>query len=79
MKFYNREKEIVELKRVQEFAFTQNSRIIVVKGRIRSIGKTSFIKPVLKETHASFFLLEEYESGNTNNSEVFKTQRDGKI
>lgn len=30
MKFYNREKEIAELKRVQELAFGQNSRMIVV-------------------------------------------------
>ena len=40
MKFYNREKEIAELKRVQELAFGQNSRMIVVTGR-RRIGKTS--------------------------------------
>ena len=33
MKFYNREKEVAELKRVQELAFTQNSRMIVVTGR----------------------------------------------
>ena len=32
MKFYNREKEIAELKRVQELAFGQNSRMIVVTG-----------------------------------------------
>lgn len=38
MKFYNREKEIAELKRVQELAFGQNSRMIVVTGR-RRIGK----------------------------------------
>ena len=31
MKFYNREKEVAELKRVQELAFTQNSRMIVVQ------------------------------------------------
>ena len=36
MKFYNREKEIAELKRVQELAFGQNSRMIVVTGRRRS-------------------------------------------
>ena len=35
MKFYNREKEVAELKRVQELAFTQNSRMIVVTGRRR--------------------------------------------
>ena len=47
MKFYNREKEIAELKRVQELAFGQNSRMIVVTGR-RRIGKTSLIKQALK-------------------------------
>ena len=49
MKFYNREKEVAELKRVQELAFTQNSRMIVVTGR-RRIGKTSLIKEALKGT-----------------------------
>lgn len=49
MKFYNREKEVAELKRVQELAFTQNSRMIVVTGR-RRIGKTSLIKQALKGT-----------------------------
>ena len=49
MKFYNREKEIAELKRVQELAFGQNSRMIVVTGR-RRIGKTSLIKQALKGT-----------------------------
>lgn len=47
IKFYNREKEVAELKRVQELAFTQNSRMIVVTGR-RRIGKTSLIKEALK-------------------------------
>ena len=50
MKFYNREKEVAELKRVQELAFTQNSRMIVVTGR-RRIGKTSLIKEALKGTN----------------------------
>lgn len=49
MKFYNREKEVAELKRVQGLAFTQNSRMIVVTGR-RRIGKTSLIKQALKGT-----------------------------
>lgn len=49
MKFYNREKEIAEIRRVQKLAFTQNSRMIVVTGR-RRIGKTSLIKQALKDT-----------------------------
>ena len=56
MKFYNREKEIAELKRVQELAFTQNSRMIVVTGR-RRIGKTSLIKEALKGTSTVYFFI----------------------
>ena len=58
MKFYNREKEVAELKRVQELAFTQNSRMIVVTGR-RRIGKTSLIKEALKENLKVIYSLEE--------------------
>ena len=58
MKFYNREKEVAELKRVQELAFTQNSRMIVVTGR-RRIGKTSLIKEALKGTPTVYYSLEE--------------------
>ena len=32
MKFYNREKEIAELTRIQELAFAQNSRMLVLTG-----------------------------------------------
>ena len=56
MKFYNREKEIAELKRVQELAFGQNSRMIVVTGR-RRIGKTSLIKQALKGTPTVYFFI----------------------
>ena len=56
MKFYNREKEIAELKRVQELAFSQNSRMIVVTGR-RRIGKTSLIKQALKGTPTAYFFI----------------------
>lgn len=56
MKFYNREKEIAELKRVQELAFGQNSRMIVVTGR-RRIGKTSLIKQALKGTPTVYFFV----------------------
>ena len=48
MKFYNREKEIEELKRVQGLAFTRNSRMLVVTGR-RRIGKTSLIKQAFQD------------------------------
>ena len=56
MKFYNREKEIAELKRVQELAFGQNSRMIVVTGR-RRIGKTSLIKEALKGTPTVYLFI----------------------
>ena len=56
MKLYNREKEVAELKRVQELAFTQNSRMIVVTGR-RRIGKTSLIKEALKGTPTVYLFI----------------------
>ena len=40
MKFYNRTKEIEELRRIQERAFNSRSRMTVITGR-RRIGKTS--------------------------------------
>ncbi len=40
MRFYNREEEIKELRRIQERAFTTRSRMTVITGR-RRIGKTS--------------------------------------
>lgn len=43
MKFYNRENEIAELKRICNLSFTHNSRMTVLTGR-RRIGKTSLIK-----------------------------------
>lgn len=42
MKFYNREKELLELQRIQELSFSSNSRMTVITGR-RRIGKTSLI------------------------------------
>ena len=42
MKFYNRENELAELKRIQTLAFTEHSRLTVVTGR-RRIGKTSLV------------------------------------
>lgn len=56
MKFFNREKEIAELKRVQELAFTHNSKMIVVTGR-RRIGKTSLIKQALKGTPTVYLFI----------------------
>lgn len=64
MKFYNREKEIEELKRVQKLAFTRNSRMLVVTGR-RRIGKTSLIKQAFKNdgsTTLYFFVGRKSES-----------------
>ena len=40
MKFYNRTKEIEELRRIQGRAFDSRSRMTVITGR-RRIGKTS--------------------------------------
>ncbi|MDE5796789.1 MAG: AAA family ATPase, partial [Muribaculaceae bacterium] len=48
MKFYNREIEIADLRRIRELAFTRNSRMTVVTGR-RRIGKTSLVKKALAD------------------------------
>lgn len=42
MKFYNRTRELAELKRIQDLSFNDHSRLTVVTGR-RRIGKTSLI------------------------------------
>ena len=42
MKFYNRIKEIEELRRIQGRAFESRSRMTVITGR-RRIGKTSLV------------------------------------
>ncbi len=49
MKFYNRENEIAELKRICNLSYTQNSRMTVVTGR-RRIGKTSLIKKAFEDS-----------------------------
>lgn len=49
MKFYNRENEIAELKRICELSFTHNSRMTVLTGR-RRIGKTSLIKKAFEDS-----------------------------
>ncbi len=43
MRFYNRESEIAELRRIRDLAYTRNSRMTVITGR-RRIGKTSLIR-----------------------------------
>ena len=42
MKFYNREKELEELEKVRNLAFSEHSKLTVLTGR-RRIGKTSLI------------------------------------
>lgn len=49
MKFYNRESELVELKRIQNLSFNDFSRMTVVTGR-RRIGKTSLIMNSVENT-----------------------------
>lgn len=51
MKFYNRENEIAELKRICNLSFTHNSRMTVLTGR-RRIGKTSLIKKAFEDSDA---------------------------
>ena len=51
MRFYNRENEIAELKRICNLSFTHNSRRTVLTGR-RRIGKTSLIKKTFEDSDA---------------------------
>lgn len=51
MKFYSRENEIAELKRICNLSFTHNSRMTVLTGR-RRIGKTSLIKKAFEDSDA---------------------------
>jgi len=48
MKFYNRENEIAELRRIRDLSFNRNSHMTVVTGR-RRIGKTSLIKKAFED------------------------------
>lgn len=50
MRFYNRENEIAELKRIGNLSFTCNSRMTVLTGR-RRIGKTSLIKKAFEDSN----------------------------
>lgn len=56
MKVYNREKEIAVLVRIRELAFAQNSRMVVLTGRMR-IGKTSLIERALKDALILYFFI----------------------
>ncbi|MFR9546797.1 MAG: ATP-binding protein, partial [Rikenellaceae bacterium] len=47
MKFYNRTKEIAELRRIKEMAYNDHSKLTVLVGR-RRIGKTSLILNALE-------------------------------
>ncbi len=49
MKFYNRETELAELKRIQKLATENHSRLTVITGR-RRIGKTSLITKACEGT-----------------------------
>lgn len=51
MKFYNRENELAELRRIRDLSFNRNSRMTVVTGR-RRIGKTSLIKRAFADSDA---------------------------
>ncbi|MDE5761597.1 hypothetical protein [uncultured Bacteroides sp.] len=53
MKFYDRENETAELKRICNLSFTRNSRMTVLAGR-RRIGKTSLISGIHKSLFMEF-------------------------
>lgn len=49
MQFYNRTKELAELRRIQNLSFTDHSRLTVLTGR-RRIGKTSLIMKAVEDS-----------------------------
>ena len=51
-KFYDREREIAELKEMQSQAFSDCSRFVVLTGR-RRVGKTSLVYRLMNETSAN--------------------------
>lgn len=55
MKFYNRIKEIADLKRIQERAFNSRSRMTVITGR-RRIGKTSLALRATEGEYPTIYL-----------------------
>ena len=55
MKFYDRTTEIEELRRIQQLAFNQHSRMTVITGR-RRIGKTSLAQRAVGEEFPTVYL-----------------------
>lgn len=51
MKFYNREKELTELRRIRDLSYASNSRMTVLTGR-RRIGKTSLMKKAFSDSNS---------------------------
>lgn len=49
VKFYNREKEMAQLREIQQQAYTDYSRFVVITGR-RRVGKTSLVYRLMEET-----------------------------
>ena len=66
MKFYNRENELAELKRIQRLSFEENSRLTVITGR-RRIGKTSLIMKAVDEM-PTVYLFVDRKSTRLNSS-----------
>ncbi|GHV04321.1 ATPase [Spirochaetia bacterium] len=56
MQFYNRTREIEELSRIRELAFTDHSRMTVITGR-RRIGKTSLIMKANEKTPTAYLFV----------------------
>ncbi|GHV38575.1 ATPase [Spirochaetia bacterium] len=56
MQFYNRTREIEELGRIRELAFTDHSRMTVITGR-RRIGKTSLIIKANEKTPTAYLFV----------------------
>lgn len=56
MKFYNRESELDELKRIQNLSFNDFSRMTVVTGR-RRIGKTSLVMKSVENTPTVYLFI----------------------
>jgi AAA+ ATPase superfamily predicted ATPase len=59
MKFYDREEELAEQKRIQQLAFEENSRLTIVTSR-RRIGKTSLIAKATEGTLSVYFFSKKY-------------------
>ena len=56
MKFYDREEELKELRRVQKQAFEEHSRMTVLTGR-RRIGKTSLGRLAMEGTTSVYLFV----------------------